>query len=93
MSLTAELAAAARLPCAAELYETLLPFEGRVVTMDATFVCLGAIDHYLGLLADALALGDRAARHFADAITLNARIGAIPWSRRTLAAAARRVAR
>jgi DNA-binding SARP family transcriptional activator len=89
MCITAELAAAAAMPCVSELYETLLPFEGRVVTMDATFICLGAVDHYLGLLADTLELKNRAAGHFEHAVTLNDRIGAIPWSRRARAAAGR----
>jgi DNA-binding SARP family transcriptional activator/tetratricopeptide (TPR) repeat protein len=86
MSITAELAAAAGLPCRSELYETLLPFAGRVVTMDATFSCLGAVDHYLALLADSLGRADRAATHFERAITINDGIRAIPWSRHTRAA-------
>ena len=89
MCITAELAAAADLPCRAELYETLLPFEGRVVTMDATFICLGAVDYYLALLAGSLGSTDRAARHLERAVTVNDNIGAIPWSRRTRAAAER----
>jgi DNA-binding SARP family transcriptional activator len=89
MCITAELAAAARLPCRGELYETLVPFAGRVVTMDATFICLGAVDHYLALLAHSLELEDRAVRHFARATTTNDHIGAVPWSRRTRAAAQR----
>jgi hypothetical protein len=48
---TAELAAAAGLPCREELYQMLLPFADRIVTMDATFICLGAASYYLGLLA------------------------------------------
>jgi DNA-binding SARP family transcriptional activator len=89
MSITAELAAAAELPCRGELYETLLPFEGRVVTMDATFICLGAVDHYLALLARSLGRDDEAAHHFERAIAINDDIGAIPWSRRTRAAVQR----
>src|SRR5204863_4143699 len=49
---TAELAAAGQLPAATELYDLLLPFADRIVTMDGTFVCLGSGAYYLGLLAD-----------------------------------------
>ena len=89
MCITSELAAIAGLPCRAELYETLLPFAGRVATMDGTFVCLGAVDHYLALLAEALDLKEQVGRHFQHAITINDNIGAIPWSRRSRAAAQR----
>ena len=53
MALLAELAAAAGLPCAEEVYELLLPSSDQVVTMSA-YACLGAVSHYLGLLAAAL---------------------------------------
>jgi DNA-binding SARP family transcriptional activator len=85
MCITAELAAAARLPCCPELYAMLKPFQGRVATMDATFLCLGAVAYYLGLLADALDRPDDAHRHFEHAIALNDAIGAAPWSRRARA--------
>jgi DNA-binding SARP family transcriptional activator len=81
---TAELAAAAGLPCREELYEMLLPFADRIVTMDATFICLGAASYYLGLLAASLARPD-AARHFDHALALDERAGALPWARRTRA--------
>ena len=89
MCVTAEMAAAAGLTCCTELYETLLAFDGRVVTMDGTFVCLGAVAHYLGLLARSLGRPERAVQHFDDAIALNDRIGAVPWSRRSRAARSR----
>jgi hypothetical protein len=81
---TAELAAAAGLPCREELYQMLLPFADRIVTMDATFVCLGAASYYLGLLAASLARPD-AARHFDHALALDERAGALPWARRARA--------
>jgi hypothetical protein len=83
--LTAELAAAAELPCRSELYDMLLPFEQRVCTMDGTFVCLGAVGYYLGVLAASLGRPDRAVRHLDGAVTLNERIGAVPWARRARA--------
>ena len=82
MCVTAELAAAAGLPCRQELYEELLPFRDRVVTMDATFICMGAASYYLGLLAASLGHHDEAQGHLDHAVALNERIGAIPWSRR-----------
>ena len=82
MCVTAELAAAARLPCRQELYETLLPFRDRVVTMDATFICMGAASYHLGMLAASLGRHDDARGHLEHAIALNEAIGAIPWSRR-----------
>jgi tetratricopeptide (TPR) repeat protein len=81
--ITAEPAAAARLPCAGELYQTLLPYADRVVTMDGPFVCLGSASYYLGLLAEALDKNDDALHHFETALALNDQIGAVPWSVRT----------
>ena len=82
MCVTAELAAAARLPCRQELYEELLPFRVRVVTMDATFICMGAASYHLGMLAASLGRHDDARGHLEHAVALNEAIGAIPWSRR-----------
>jgi hypothetical protein len=86
--ITAELAATANLPCRTELYDLLLPFNGRVVTMDATFLCLGAVAHYLGMLAASLNRPDAARQHLQDAIVLNEAIEAAPWIRRSRAALA-----
>jgi hypothetical protein len=86
--ITAELAAAASLPCRTELYDLLLPFNGRVVTMDATFLCLGAVAHYLGMLAASLDRLDAARHHLEDAIRLNEAILTAPWTRRSRAALA-----
>ncbi len=80
---TAELAAAAALPCVDELYRTLLPFQHRVVTMDATYICLGSASYHLGLLAHALGRPDNAATYFRHAVAVNDAIGAVPWSVRT----------
>jgi DNA-binding SARP family transcriptional activator len=82
MCITAELASAADLPCRHELYDLLLPFQDRVVTMDATFICMGAVSYYLGLLAASLDRHDEALRHLDRAIELDDAIGARPWSRR-----------
>jgi hypothetical protein len=79
------LAAAADLPCRAELYELLEPFGDRVVTMEAAFVCLGAVAYYLGQLAASLGRIDVAQVQFERAVALNDAIGARPWSRRARA--------
>jgi DNA-binding SARP family transcriptional activator len=83
--LTAELAAAADLPCRAELYDLLQPFGDRVVTMEASFLCLGAVAYYLGQLAASLGRSDDAQVQFERAVAINDAIGARPWSRRARA--------
>jgi hypothetical protein len=87
--LTAELAAAAALPCRQELYDIMLPFAARVATMEATYVCFGSVSHYLGLLADSLGLVHEAARHARAGLEMNERIGAVPWIARSRALVAR----
>ena len=64
---------------AAVLYELLLPFAGRhAVGFGEGSV--GAVDRYLGLLANTLNRPDEAARHFEDAIAVNDDMGAKPWT-------------
>jgi len=72
---------------AAVLHGLLLPYRGLVVdTLEAS---TGAVDRYLGLAA--LTAGDRPAaeRYLDDALHLNTRIGARPWTARTQADLAR----
>ncbi len=83
LCVTAELTAAAHLPCAADLYRTLLPFQDRVVTMDGTFFCMGAASRYLGLLAGVLNRSHDAVMHLERAVEIDDRVGAIPWSVRS----------
>ena len=64
---------------AAILYELLLPFDGRTVAVGAGRVCCGAFSRYLGALAATMDRCDDAIRHFEDALTMNARMGARPW--------------
>jgi hypothetical protein len=80
---TAELASVAALPCAAELYEILLPFRDRVVTMDGTFFCMGSASRYLGMLAETLGRRADAIAHCELAVETDDRIAAIPWSVRS----------
>ncbi len=72
---------------AAVLHGLLLPYRGLVV--DTLESSTGAVDRYLGLAA--LTAGDlqAAERHLQDALDLNARIGARPWTARTQADLAR----
>src|SRR5262249_11655307 len=67
----------------AVLHGLLLPYRGLVVgTLESS---TGAVDRYLGLAA--LTAGDleTAERHLRDALDLNTRIGAQPWTARTQA--------
>ena len=67
----------------AVLHALLLPYRGLVVDTQETST--GAVDRYLGLAA--LTVGDLppAERHLRDALDLNTRIGARPWTARTQA--------
>ena len=67
----------------AVLHALLLPYRGLVVDTQETST--GAVDRYLGLAA--LTAGDlpAAERHLRDALDLNTRIGARPWTARTQA--------
>ncbi|HYL58835.1 MAG TPA: AAA family ATPase [Candidatus Acidoferrales bacterium] len=66
-------------PRAATLYEILLPFAGRNVVVSNGVACHGALSRYLGALAATLEKWDDAARHFEDALAMNARMDARPW--------------
>jgi tetratricopeptide (TPR) repeat protein len=64
---------------AAVLYEELAPFSGRHLAGWGEG-SIGAADRYLGLLALTLGRRDEAARHLHDAIEMNERMGARPWT-------------
>ena len=68
---------------AAQLYELLRPYEGRVIIVGSCVSTLGASSHYLGVLAHCLGRPGQARKHFEDALALNERIGARPWLART----------
>jgi tetratricopeptide (TPR) repeat protein len=61
------------------LYQILLPFAGRNVVVGDSQACYGALSRYLGALAATLGRWDDAARHFEDALAMNARMGARTW--------------
>jgi tetratricopeptide (TPR) repeat protein len=75
---------------AAVLHGLLFPYRGLVV--DTLETSAGAVDRYLGLTA--MTAGDlpAAERYLEDALQLNARIGARPWTARTQADLARLLA-
>jgi predicted ATPase len=64
---------------AALLYQLLLPYAARNIVVATSAICYGPAARYLGLLATTLARWEDAARHFADALTMNERMGAKPW--------------
>ena len=54
------------------LYERLLPYRGRLVTVGyAGIACLGSVERHLGLLASTLGRLDEARRHFETAVRVN----------------------
>ena len=61
------------------LYQILLPFAGRNVVVSNGVACYGALSRYLGALATILSRWDNAARHFEDALAMNARMNARVW--------------
>jgi len=61
------------------LYQILLPFTGHNVVVGNGAACYGALSRYLGALAATLERWDDAARHFEDALAMNARMDARPW--------------
>jgi hypothetical protein len=62
------------------VYQLLLPCAGRLVPTTRLAVgCLGAVSHYLGILAATLGRWDAAAGHLAEAVATNTRAGAVPF--------------
>jgi uncharacterized protein HemY len=69
---------------AGRTYRELLPFADRVATNNA--IALGTIASVLGSLAVRLGRDDEAHRHFAHALELEERMGAVMWRPRALLA-------
>jgi tetratricopeptide (TPR) repeat protein len=83
MSVLAEACALVRdTKSAAALYAHLLPYAARNAASPPEGLA-GSVARYLGLLASVEANWDRATSHFEDALELNGRMGARPWSART----------
>jgi DNA-binding SARP family transcriptional activator len=68
---------------AIQLYRLLEPY-ARVNAMAAGEVALGPVARYLGILATETARWMEAARHFEDALAMNAKMGARPWLAHTM---------
>jgi len=65
---------------AAKLYELLLPFAGRTITVGSAAVFYGPVSRHLGLLAATLSRWEEAARHFEESLEMNEKMGARPFA-------------
>jgi DNA-binding NarL/FixJ family response regulator len=63
-------------PRAATIYGLLLPYSGRNIVLGSGIACCGSADRYLGLLCTTMRRWPEAERHFEQALTMNAHIGA-----------------
>jgi tetratricopeptide (TPR) repeat protein len=61
------------------LYDLFAPYDSRTIVAGPAIVCLGSAARYLGILAATTGRREDAARHFADAIEMNERMGARPY--------------
>lgn len=68
---------------AAILYELMLPYASRVISVGLSVACLGAVAHYLGILSATIGNVDEAERHFCASLEVNERLGARPFLART----------
>ena len=67
---------------AATMYKLLLPYAGRNACT-ADYICTGSVSRSLGVLAATMSRWNEGARHFEDALDMNAHMGARPWVART----------
>ena len=76
----AELTAAnGRGPACARWYDALAPYRARTAVAGGAVLFMGAVAHYLGLLAAATGRPELARRHLEDAAAVHERLGARPW--------------
>jgi DNA-binding CsgD family transcriptional regulator/transcriptional regulator with XRE-family HTH domain len=68
---------------AARLYEVLIVDAKFVATIGGSFMCVGSIAHYCGILACMLGRWDEAEQHFEAALAMNERMRARPFAART----------
>src|SRR5262249_37454698 len=66
-------------PYAATLYDLLAPYRTRIVVSGLGILCLGAVTHFLGMLATRLGRFDDAATCFEEAIAAEERLEAPAW--------------
>ena len=64
---------------AERLYDLMLPYRERNVTLPMGFLCFGSAALFLGILASTMSRWDVAEQHFDDALEMNERMGAQPW--------------
>jgi tetratricopeptide (TPR) repeat protein len=64
---------------AAQLYQALAPYRGRLVVWAGANSSWGPVSHYLGLLAAGMGRTGDAVRHFQEAVDLEQQIGALPY--------------
>lgn len=80
----AELTAAnGRGPACARWYDALAPYRARTAVAGGAVLFLGAVAHYLGLLAAALDRPEEARAHFERALAVHERLGAGAWAARS----------
>src|SRR5215468_6946079 len=82
--LAAVAAAAGNAGAAAQLYDALAPYRGRLVVWAGANTATGPVSHYLGLLAASFGRTAEAIRHFEEAAGQEAQIGALPFLAHTL---------
>ena len=64
---------------AAQLYDALAPYQGRLVVWAGAKSTWGPVSHYLGLLAAELGRTEDAIRYFEEAVGLEQQTGALPF--------------
>jgi hypothetical protein len=64
---------------AAELYDLLEQFAGRIAVGWPLLVMMGSVDERLGMLATVLERYDAAEQHFANALAIAERMRGLPW--------------
>jgi hypothetical protein len=73
-------------PAAAEqLYNALMPFQGRLVVWGGANTVTGPVDDLLGRLSTRLGRSEQARLHFDHAVAQEERLGALTWLTATLA--------
>jgi hypothetical protein len=63
----------------ARWYDALAPYQDRTAVAGGSVLFVGAVAHYLGLLAAASGRPELARRHLEDAAAVHDRLGARPW--------------
>jgi tetratricopeptide (TPR) repeat protein len=64
---------------APQLYELLLPYANRNVTLGLPMLCTGSASRLLGKMATVMERWDDAERHFEEALAFNQEMNARPW--------------